>query len=77
MGFGYDSLEKIGKLSLNDRGAIIDRLGAFPGHRAKLMSVFEAIKNVNLTLTIRFQVQIKSHRLKKLRSKRELTKCQW
>jgi len=27
---------------------LINRLNAFPGHRAKLMSVFEAIKNVTL-----------------------------
>jgi hypothetical protein len=48
VGFGYgDSLEKIGKLTLNDRVGLIDRLGAFPGHRAKLMSVFEAIKDVS------------------------------
>ena len=47
IGFGYgESLEKIGRLNYNDMDLLINRLGAFPGHRAKLMSVFQAVKEV-------------------------------
>lgn len=41
-------MEKIARLSFNALTNLIGKLGAFPGHKIKLMSVFETIKDVRL-----------------------------
>ena len=47
MDLGYeDDLYKLNALNDSEKGDLITNLKAFPGHRAKLMSVFEVIKTV-------------------------------
>jgi len=44
-------MEKIAYLSYKEKTSLIARLGAFPAHKIKLMSVFVAIKDVLFYLT--------------------------
>ncbi len=51
MELGYeDDFYKLNTLTDYERGELINNLKAFPGHQAKLMSVFEVIKNVCVNL---------------------------
>ena len=39
-------MQKIGQLSSNEKSELIGKLNAFPGHRVKLMSIFQAAMKV-------------------------------
>jgi len=45
LGYG-NNMALLGKLTYGEKATLITQLNAFPGHRVKLMSVFEAIRDV-------------------------------